>query len=211
MNLHRFNGRSDWDSVPAAEHNPWQKLAAATEGVITPANAVSLAGGYLTVRGLLEIQRGEIGRGLSKAVAGRLLDLADGAVAHATGTKGPVGEAIDVIVDKADMAVALPALVRSEALPATAAVTIGAQNVANSLLGVVARKRGKHMHSSESGKLTTFAQWTAFGAFVGAALAEKHKRTQLAEDLRSAGYLMAGVSAGMGAATTTEYAATALE
>ncbi|HVO86809.1 MAG TPA: CDP-alcohol phosphatidyltransferase family protein [Candidatus Binatia bacterium] len=205
MNLHRYNKAPDWELTPPGEQNAWQRIAARTNGIVTPGNVVSAAGAALTLKGLRDIGQGRTKSGIGNAVAGRLLDLGDGMVAHATGTKGPIGEAIDVAVDKVEMAVALPALAEGEVVPRSVALSFGLQNGANVLLIALAKLKNREVHSSKAGKHATFAQWVTMGAFATSALARESDKDKLASDLEAAGYALAAVATVLGIQATSEY------
>src|SRR5579862_7066069 len=110
MNMHRAGAEGQWASVPPENQNPFQKVAAATKGIVTPGNAVSIAGAGLVATGLKNIATGETAKGVIQVGAGRAADLLDGTAAEATGTKSPIGEAVDVGVDKAELVAAVPIL-----------------------------------------------------------------------------------------------------
>lgn len=100
MNLHRTTGTPDWEKVAAKERTAIQKLAASTKGIITPPNLISLLGFALVIYGLMALLQEAYWKGLIALGVGRLLDIVDGAVAQATGTKSPLGEMIDATIDK---------------------------------------------------------------------------------------------------------------
>ena len=163
MNLHRTGKVPQWETVAPEDRNAFQKVAARTKGVVTPANAVSASGAGLVASGLVDIANGNTTRGVIKVGLGRSADLGDGLTAEHTGTKSPLGEGVDVVVDKVETAAALPVLVKAGVLPKGAGAVIFSQNFANTAFSVVAKRRGIELHPSKEGKLTTFGQWTTIG------------------------------------------------
>lgn len=210
MNLHRTGNAPQWETVAPEDRNPFQQVAAATNGVITPANAVSAMGAGLVASGLKDIASGDITRGVVKVGAGRVADVVDGTTAEATGTKSPLGEAVDVVIDKGETAAALPVLVKADVLPKSAAGVIFAQNMANTAFSMIARRRGVQMHPSREGKLTTFGQWTTIGLHGLAAVARDQDYDRLARGLEVAGHISTIATAALGAKAIVGYAEDAL-
>ncbi len=206
MNLHRAGTEGQWTSVPPEDQNPYQKIAAATNGVVTPGNAVSLAGAGLVASGLKDVGQGETSKGVVKIGAGRAFDLLDGTVAERTGTKSPVGEAMDVVVDKTELAAAVPTLVKADVLPRSAAAVITAQNLAITGFSAVAKRRGAEIHTSAEGKKAMFAQWFGVGMYGFAKLAKDAKADKLARGFEFAGHLSMVATAALGAKAIAGYA-----
>jgi len=100
MNLHRTTGKPDWENISASKRSAIQRVAAATKGIITPPNIISLIGLGLVIYGVIALLNQEFWTGLIFLTVGRLLDIVDGAVAEATGTKSAVGEFVDASIDK---------------------------------------------------------------------------------------------------------------
>lgn len=165
MDLHRAGKIPDWEKTPASEHTIFQKVAAKTRGIVTPGNAVSVAGLLLTHNGLVDIKRGNTVFGTAKVAVGRAMDIADGYVADKTGTKSSIGEKVDATIDKILMADALWILHQKDIVPTKAAVIIGAQNIINTIATGVATFRSNEIHSSREGKITTVMQWAAVGGY----------------------------------------------
>lgn len=181
MNLHRAEKVGDWEQIPHEKRNRWQKIAAKTKGIITPANFITLTGGVLVIDGLYDFAFGDKKMGVAKIIFGRALDVADGYVADKTGTKSPLGEAFDVTVDKIALATALPVLVDKDIIPMASGIMIGAQNLANIAITGIAKSRGNEIHSSRLGKNTTFGQWAAIGLYtIGST--SSHELSQSIED-----------------------------
>ncbi len=165
MNLHRVDKKPDWELIDSEERSRFQRIAAKSNGFITPGNGITLAGGALVAAGLEDIYNGHTYRGIGLATAGRFADLFDGMVAHKTGTKSAKGEALDAGMDKLAAVGALGVLAVKELVPIQAIGLFGAQNVVNAIATAIAKKRGTEIHASKSGKLNTVYQWVSLGLF----------------------------------------------
>ena len=99
--------------------------------------------------------------GIVVVALGRGCDMVDGYVAHATGTKSPLGEGIDAACDKAAIFIALVAFGLTGLVWWPVLVAVAMQNVANSLIGIIAARRHSPLHPSAVGKLATAWQWTS--------------------------------------------------
>ena len=71
MNLHRTSGTPDWATVKAADRNVFQKVAAATGGVASPANIITIIGLGMVIYGLVAILQQQFWAGLVLLVSGR--------------------------------------------------------------------------------------------------------------------------------------------
>jgi phosphatidylglycerophosphate synthase len=210
MNLHRSGSKPEWEGVDPERRNIFQRIAAKTRGILTPANVVTVAGAGLVASGLMDIYSGHMYRGVAKICVGRTADLVDGAIADKTGTKSPAGEVLDVVTDKAEMAAALPALVASDILPVAAGGLILAQNIAVSALSVYAKRKGRILHPSKEGKLTTFGQWATIGFYALAAVTREIGYGNAAAGLEAAGLASAVITAAIGVKAVAGYSREAL-
>lgn len=156
LGIHRAKS-ADWDK--GGPQNIWQKIAAKSNGTLTPANIASFAGGILAIYGLFVIVNGDTFRGLIFLTAGRLADLADGIIAEYTKTKSPLGEIIDASVDKIVVALTLIVLGAMELVPWVIIAVVAVQNIANVVISVVAKLRKKSLHPSRLGKLSSAFSW----------------------------------------------------
>jgi phosphatidylglycerophosphate synthase len=173
MNMHRAGKQGEWTNIPTEERSLAQKIAAKTDGNITPGNIVSVAGGAAVLSGLKDVYKGKTKRGIIKIGIGRVGDLIDGTVADKTKTKGPKGEAVDAGVDKALMAASIPVLITRGALTLPAAGLLSAQNLASGGIALEAKKRDVTLHPSENGKKAVAAQWSTIGLYAMASAARK--------------------------------------
>jgi phosphatidylglycerophosphate synthase len=195
MNLHRTEKKPQWESTPEAERNVWQRIAQATKGMVTPANAISLLGLGLTASGLQDFKRGARQQAVAKIILGRACDIADGYVADKTKTKSPIGEAVDATVDKISMAHGLYVLRETDTLPVFTTASFFTQNVINTAATAVAKKRGVELHPSAEGKITTLMQWAAIGGYIISAVRSQSEGPSAIEgvsNLLSAGATVLG-------------------
>ena len=119
FNSHRTeDGReNDWDAIPSEQRNLPQHIAAATLGLITPANILDMLtlggdaevnqkiiiGGHNAMKTAAEVDSlGDFRDGARRKICGLITDMAlllpdafDGALATATGTRSRTGEAVD--------------------------------------------------------------------------------------------------------------------
>lgn len=171
MALHRADG-ADWNKVKPEQRSGWQQLAAQTHGVLTPANLISILGATLVGIGLFAIMNNQLAWGTLAVFLGRCADVLDGWVAERTGTKGPVGEAIDAAIDKIVIAAALIVLLAYELLPLAVGILMAWHTVYNILLAVLAQLRSISLHPSRAGKLSVAWEWLAVGLFLSSAAAQ---------------------------------------
>lgn len=166
MKLHRATG-NDWDKAATAQQNYWQRLAARTGGLLTPGNIITILGGLLVASGLLMLALHNntlVAVGL--LILGRLADLADGWAADRTGTKSPVGEAFDAVVDKFELLGAVVVLWIASLLPDIVFVVLLLHAVYNSSLSLLEHSRRRGLHPSRSGKLAAALEWLVIPLFV---------------------------------------------
>lgn len=200
MRMHRTTGKPDWELIPSADHNPFQKLAARTAGIITPANILTLAGVGAVIYGCILLLHDALWPGLLWIVAGRILDIMDGMVAEMTGTKSPIGELCDASADK--LATLLTVLV----LPAAGIVawwTIVAiiwPQVLIGLIVVIKKWQSVGIHPTRQGKLSMAALWLSLMILIAAAAAHDSALIALSA------YGVAAVSVVLGAYAAWQYA-----
>ena len=192
QNLHRSGNRPQWKEVPAIERNRWQKLAARTNGILTPANVVTGLGLWLVWGGLTDFKSGDRFKGIIKMTIGYGCDVGDGAVAELTGTKSPLGEVLDAGADKLRAAASLLTLTSSGDIPTPAAQIMGARAVAMTGFTALARSQGVNTHSDLAGKHATFAESTAIMLYAGATIAHESGHDEVAPWLARAGHLAVG-------------------
>lgn len=159
LNLHRTGAKADWEDVTPADRNAWQKLAASSRGILTPANAVSLAGAGLVLTGLIGLMNDLSLQNILLIIIGRLADFLDGYIADKTGTKSPLGETIDAGIDKLLAFAAIAGLWAAGLVPVAILALIFVHSVFNSLVGVAGKAGRRGLNPSREGKLATAASW----------------------------------------------------
>lgn len=159
MNLHRTSGKPDWATIRPSERNVFQKVAAATGGILTPANVISFIGLGLVVYGLILVINHDFWLGLVLLAAGRLLDIVDGLVAEATHTKSPLGELVDASIDKIGTVLTVLALFIASVADWWAVAALLLPQLL--ILGVIFYKRqqGIGVHPTRAGKLSMLFLW----------------------------------------------------
>lgn len=154
---------------------------------LTIPNAMSLAGGKLTWDGAENLE--EVS-GLVRVIIGRSIDVADGAVARATGQTSNVGAAVDAITDKVVMLKLLYEMLKKGAAPKSVIGTIAVLNTINAAATGIANYRSKHKGETRpttSGKLAMAGETLALFAYARAYTAEHNGESKLAKALRRVG------------------------
>ncbi|HXH26533.1 MAG TPA: CDP-alcohol phosphatidyltransferase family protein [Candidatus Acidoferrum sp.] len=159
MNLHHVGKRPDWQLVPPGKRNAWQRIAARTGGVVTAANALSVAGAASSMWGVVHIANHQLFLGLAAISIGRIADAFDGAVADITGTKSPLGEALDATLDKLLLLAILIVSALTNLAPLWALAGITAVSLLVGCLGLTAKLRKQELHPDIFGKLSTAGLW----------------------------------------------------
>lgn len=155
--------------------------------IFTIPNAMSLAGGKLTWDGAENLE--EVS-GLAQVITGRTLDVADGAVARATGQTSDVGAAVDAITDKVVTLKLLYEMLKKGAAPKSVIGTIAVLNTTNAIATGIAKLRSKHKRETrptKSGKLAMAGETLALFAYAGAHTAEQNGKPRLAKIFRTIG------------------------
>lgn len=166
MNLHRTTGKPDWQAVKPADYNAFQKVAAATYGIVTPANIITFIGFGLVILGLVDILNQQYWLGLTLLAVGRLLDIVDGAVAQATGTKSPLGELLDASIDKFGTVFTIAVLYIGAVAEWWVITLVLLPQVIIPLLVFYKRSKGIKIHPTRIGKLSMVATWVAIIGFL---------------------------------------------
>lgn len=166
MDLHRAGLKADWEAASPHQWNYWQRLAAKTHGYFTPGNIISILGAVLTILGLYLIYYGHFKSGLIAVGMGRLADVADGYVAHATRTKSLVGETVDTSLDKVAIFAALIVFMALNVAWIWLLTLLLLQQLAAGSLGGYARLKHIEVHPSRLGKYAAAIQWLVFVGFI---------------------------------------------
>jgi phosphatidylglycerophosphate synthase len=166
-------------------------------------NAISVAGFALVADGA---RRMDTPIGLAEVVAGRTLDLADGAVARATGQTTEFGAGLDAALDKAGVGLIIYHGWRKGIVPRAACIGIVAQNMANVVATGLAKQRhpDKPLRPSTAGKYAMALQSVALGAYAGAKVLEKN-HPALSRTARLTGHVTALAGISLGLKATLDY------
>jgi phosphatidylglycerophosphate synthase len=166
MDLHRAGKQADWYKVASRRRNGWQRLAAASKGLLTIGNVLTLIGVVLVICGLWAVVRHHYWLAIVLLVTGRGCDLLDGWLANMTGTKSPLGEKFDATADKVETGLALLVLAFAHLVPWPAVIVLTIPHLLIAVLATIAVVHGKLLHPSRLGKLSMAAAWLALGGFV---------------------------------------------
>lgn len=154
--------------------------------IFTLANVITLLGGFLTCRGLRDIDKRS---GLLTVALGRGLDLLDGTVARKADQASELGAALDATTDKLTTAKLLYELWRKDMAPKKVLGAIATFNVINSLATVIARyPTEEELRPTKSGKLAIAIETGALIAYGASDLAEKAGCRELPQVLRKIGH-----------------------
>jgi cardiolipin synthase len=164
MDLHRTTKQPEWKKTKKRDYSNFQKLAANTNGIVTPANIVTLVGFGLVVGGLVALLQHHYWLGLVLLWVGRIFDIVDGFVAQATHTKSPVGEILDAVIDKVEMLLTIIVLLTAHITTWWVIAALVIPQLLISLISLDKRRHGVRLHPSGSGKLSMAAAW---GGIVG--------------------------------------------
>lgn len=155
----------EWRNKPKNEWNLHQRVAEATNGWGTLANAVSLAGAVVSLKGLYDFVKGRRTKGITEIGIGRIFDLADGIVAAKTGTRGEVGAFVDSALDKALTLLTTAVLTHCKTLPAKFAAETAADQISIVYLNKQIHEMGGEVNPSQSGKLGMGYVWGSAGMY----------------------------------------------
>lgn len=161
LNLHRVGTAPDWSAVPPAERNVWQRTAARTRGVVTPANFVTVLGAAVTLWGVGELLAAAFWLALALLVGGRLLDVVDGFVADRTGTKSALGELLDATADKVVTVLTVAALFVAQIAPTWLMALFVLPHIIIVVISIIDRYRHVQLHPTRLGKTTMLLAWIA--------------------------------------------------
>jgi phosphatidylglycerophosphate synthase len=166
MKLHRIEGKSEWDNLDKSRRNKWQRIAAHTKGIIAPGNVLTISGFALVIIGLSAILRESYWLGLFCLIVGRLLDIADGMIADQTGTKSPLGEALDAGLDKFITVLTLAVLLVTGIAQWFVVVVLLFPHVTIALISLFYVAKGTRLHPSRLGKFSMALAWAGLVGLV---------------------------------------------
>ena len=159
MQLHRTTGKADWLAIPPPSHTIWQRLATRTHGIVTPGNAVTVAGFALVLIGLQQILNQHYLPGTVLLATGRICDILDGWLAEITRTKSPLGELLDAGIDKIITILAVVTFFAAHIAPAWALIALVIPHVLIVVIMFGWRIRKRALHPSLAGKLSMVGVW----------------------------------------------------
>lgn len=161
LSLHRSKSTPDWLLIPVARRNRWQRVAKKTNGIVTPANAVTIIGLGIAGTGIAAMLTHHFWWAIILLSVGRLLDVADGVIADKTGTKSGLGELLDATVDKVVTVLTVMALFIAHTAPVWLLVVFILPHLIISIIVVYGRARKLRLHPSRLGKTTMLLVWIA--------------------------------------------------
>lgn len=160
FNMHRAGDRPQWEDVPQRERNIFQRIGAATRGVVTPGNVVTVVGAIMGGKALVELGRGHNGKAVALLAGSLVMDAVDGWAAEKTSTKTPLGAALDPAKDKLLVGMALPVLAERGAISRRYAVSALTLNGVIAATALYERARGHHTEVSPIGKAKAVVEST---------------------------------------------------
>ena len=180
----------DWYGISVKDMNSFQVTASLTDGLITPANlidAASLLGERAANKAILDGHRRmvEAGNNRDEFLAGAdlksiglmsgfplsLVDKADGVVANLTGTKSPLGEAVDGTRDFIATWIKIQTRLRIGEITPLQAASLGLPKIINATIATHEKFGKGEFHTSLGGKIGEAA---AVGSVVLADIVELH-------------------------------------
>ena len=205
-NLHRLkNNQNDWDNVPDVDLTLLQRIAKRTKGIVTAANAITIAGTIAVMGGLVDYMNGDKVSGVIKVGLGRSADVLDGYVANATNTKGRFGRDLDPTVDTLQLGFGLVALTGADVLPLLPAIAIAAPKIVGVVGSIAARLRHRELNPISEGKLGTASLWAGIGAFMLKGALDHHLPGAVDTGLEVIGWSGSLIGAGMSIPASREY------
>lgn len=193
MSLHRSD-IPDWEKVAQEDRSATQKVAAETNGWITPANVLTVGGLALTAWGTIDILRGKKERGVTKIAAGRSLDLLDGAVADYFKVKSPFGKSLDSGNDMIGEAAMVIGATYGFNMPRKVSLAFVLINGAESAVILANKHKWGELQPHRIGKYARFTENVTIGAYVIADLLNNRGYENCAKALRTIAHLGAAAA-----------------
>jgi len=199
MNLHRTSKKPEWENTPHADRNFFQKMSAATYGIASPANIITVSGLVVVIYGLVTLLQQQFWLGLILLTVGRLLDVVDGIVAESTHTKSPLGELFDATADKIGTLLTIIVLIVAGITYWWVILALVIPQVIIPLVTLYKRRKGIAIHPTRQGKLSMASAWVGI---VGLILVKALNDFQ---PLAISVYLLIGVSLVLGLYALWQY------
>jgi phosphatidylglycerophosphate synthase len=201
MDMHRIEGRPEWETAEAANQNFWQRTAASTSGFVTPGNALTVLGFAIALAGLGAALQHRYWLGLAGIIIGRLFDIADGIAADKTGTKSPLGELLDASFDKLIVALTLVAFFVGHIAPWYVLLALFVPQFALAAISFVQYWWGKRLHPSRFGKYGMALAWIGLVGLLLIKAADKASLNVLSVTI----YTCIGASVALACLTLVDY------
>lgn len=161
MKLHRTEKIPEWELTPLDERLFFQKIAAVTNGLITPGNIITIIGLAFVIIGLGQILSNHVLLGAVMVIIGRLLDVFDGIVADKTKTKSPLGELFDASADKLATVLILGVLPFTGIAPWWLIVGLFLPQLSIAIAIIYRKLTDQSNHPTKQGKLSMALLWIA--------------------------------------------------
>jgi phosphatidylglycerophosphate synthase len=155
-----------WELKDESEWTLHERVAARTLGLVSVANAVTVAGAALTASGIHDYAKGRHMKASLKMFAGRTFDLLDGKLAKRFGTTSVAGAGLDAGLDKllATSFIAVATYKRDMSLPETGAHVAEQSMIVLENIGV--KRAGGEPNPTEHGKYGQALLWLRAGGLV---------------------------------------------
>jgi cardiolipin synthase len=166
MNLHRTTGKPDWADIAPDKRTFLQRVAAGSHGIVTPGNAATMTGFALVLAGFGLVLSHDLLVGVIVIAAGRLFDIIDGWVAHASRTKSPLGEFLDGLIDKITTIACIILFFIINFVPFWILIALLIPQVVIAYSSLATKLRNKPIHPSLLGKRSMAVLWLSFILFI---------------------------------------------
>ena len=197
----------DRDAAAGLTLTKWQKLASYTNGVATPATALSVAGAVLTGLGSRELIRHNYGSAVGAVAAGAICDALDGKVARALGVDSYVGgRYADAGLDGVKSAMVASASAASGTLPRAAAALTYSPKAAGWASSILFKIQGGDPQTSAEGKIAEAVRWTVPLMFICSLAAKEHSLNSVSKITNGLGWAESVVAFALGAKAFAGYA-----
>ncbi len=179
LQAHAIGDTPEWELIDQDARNIWQEVAAKTGGYGAPAMWLTYGGTGLDIAANVLLSQGNVREGtlsartlliatLALATEG-LLDIGDGIIATATGTRSPLGRGADAVSDAFRISLTAATLTCAGILPKSAVAILAAEKAATAVPSVIAKLRGNMAVVASEGKITSSLQRMTLGGFLSAA------------------------------------------
>ena len=188
------------DLAAGRELSPLQKTAEATNGVLTPANAITVMGVGLTALGCREFVTGNQSLAVGIIAVGAVCDALDGQVARRTRTANyQTGRYLDIGADGVKAAMLGGALYTSGVYSGVElAMNYGPKALGWAANGVSRFIKHNDPKTSQSGRVAEVARWIAPGLAVASSLLSQNHQTVVGEAMRRASQIATIASCALG-------------